>query len=682
MRFAALEIHGFRGIKDTLSLRIPKGFLVISGGNGAGKSTLCDAIEFALRGSIERTKDAVEAGERIDDYMWWRGDGGKDHGYVRLTIEDTEGQEHVIERRRDGLVNMEQSEIKRLLCDVQQSPSNAMFQLCRSAIIKDEEINRLSIELKETERFDFVRSAIWESGSPVFLNIAKAVGDSCEERMKRLQVNLEQESKEIDRLLQTASGLRAEIKGQESSHEADARLRKLLNSPLDSRKELLQAARSRLDLLYQELEGLERIANELEKRDKTGAFFRTREYQQELDDLGRKRNELAATMSATADELETVEDRLQEYHESERKDSLLAQLLEHGGTLGLLDGSCPLCGSDVSKDAFSSHLQEIDEYVSGRAAELKELVKNQAILKKEQSKNGLRLRNIETELDSLSYGPAQVQEETKKLLQEAEQYGAVISDSRARAPRALETQITNRKSALADLRTAIRSLEASRSGERLQGLEKSLEVAKSQRKATEEALGRVRKLKQDAQDITSALREIEIEVIRERLASISPLLKELYSIMRPHPTWEELEYRIRGQVHGYLSLIVGGSHNPRFLYSSGQRRTVGLAFLLAVHLSTKWTRLESTVLDDPIQHIDDYRALHLVELLSGVRRAGRQVICTTEDPTLAEFLGRRLGVTTNEMGSLVELEYLKDQGVRVKAERPVLPLEQRILLSA
>jgi len=42
------------------------------------------------------------------------------------------------------------------------------------------------------------------------------------------------------------------------------------------------------------------------------------------------------------------------------------------------------------------------------------------------------------------------------------------------------------------------------------------------------------------------------------------------------------------------------------------------------------------------QHIDDYRALNLVEVLAAVRRQGRQVIVAVEDSALADLLCRRL----------------------------------------
>jgi hypothetical protein len=107
-----------------------------------------------------------------------------------------------------------------------------------------------------------------------------------------------------------------------------------------------------------------------------------------------------------------------------------------------------------------------------------------------------------------------------------------------------------------------------------------------------------------------------------------------------------------------------------------QRRAAGLAFLLAVHLSRAWCALNTLILDDPVQHIDDYRALHLVEVFSAIRQGGQQVICTAEDEELGQFLCRRLRCSELGEGVSVEMEYSLDRGVRIAKETKVYPLPQ------
>lgn len=140
-----------------------------------------------------------------------------------------------------------------------------------------------------------------------------------------------------------------------------------------------------------------------------------------------------------------------------------------------------------------------------------------------------------------------------------------------------------------------------------------------------------------ARQIESSAKSVANEILAEQFDTVMPLLKELYRRLRPHNEWKEIQVEFGGRVRASLNFSVDG-RNPQFLFSSGQRRTAGLAFLLAIHLSRKWCRWQSLLLDDPVQHIDDYRALNLVEVLAAIRRSGRQLIIAVEDPALADVL--------------------------------------------
>ena len=68
MKLAFIEVSGFRGFRNPLRIDLGTGFTVVSGRNGVGKSTLCDAVEFALTGSISKyrvTKTAMERHGRL-----------------------------------------------------------------------------------------------------------------------------------------------------------------------------------------------------------------------------------------------------------------------------------------------------------------------------------------------------------------------------------------------------------------------------------------------------------------------------------------------------------------------------------------------------------------------------------------------------------------------------------------
>jgi chromosome segregation protein len=147
MKIAQLEMSGFRGIRDPTEIWFPAGFAVIVGRNGAGKSTVCDAIEFALTGTITRRRSGSEKGENIEQYLWWRGADSPPKRYVSLTLVDESGREYVITRRADGKEPDVLGTIRPLLCKQAVDPTKRLADVCATSIIRDELITELSVDM-------------------------------------------------------------------------------------------------------------------------------------------------------------------------------------------------------------------------------------------------------------------------------------------------------------------------------------------------------------------------------------------------------------------------------------------------------------------------------------------------------------------------------------------------------
>jgi hypothetical protein len=84
-------------------------------------------------------------------------------------------------------------------------------------------------------------------------------------------------------------------------------------------------------------------------------------------------------------------------------------------------------------------------------------------------------------------------------------------------------------------------------------------------------------------------------------------------------------------------------------------------------------------MDDPVQHVDDYRALNLVEVLSSIRKSGRQVIVAVEDAALADVLCRRLGSRTDEPGRRFELGIDADGSAQISGQIDIPSLSSEVL---
>jgi DNA repair exonuclease SbcCD ATPase subunit len=231
----------------------------------------------------------------------------------------------------------------------------------------------------------------------------------------------------------------------------------------------------------------------------------------------------------------------------------------------------------------------------------------------------------------------------------------------------------------AQLEHALFILEASGAHDRVTTLEERITLLRRNVEEESRRMASAERAVEAAKQIDNSSKSVANQLLAEQFDTVMPLLKELYQRLRPHTDWREIETDFGGKIRASLNFTVGDGRNPQFLFSSGQRRAAGLAFLLAIHLSRPWCRLRSLLLDDPVQHIDDYRALNLVEVLSAIRRMDRQIIIAVEDPALADLLCRRLRSNADEMGRRFDLSFGLDGSAKIEHRTDIQPLPRQVL---
>lgn len=242
--------------------------------------------------------------------------------------------------------------------------------------------------------------------------------------------------------------------------------------------------------------------------------------------------------------------------------------------------------------------------------------------------------------------------------------------------------LMNEREKVVRLERAIFILEASSAVDRVKSIEARIVTLRTHVEEETAKLTELEKAVDAARRIENAAKAVANEILEEQFDTVMPLVKELYRRLRPHADWREIEADFGGKIRASLNFVVGDGYNPQFLFSSGQRRAAGLAFLLAVHLSRPWCRWNTLLLDDPVQHIDDYRALNLVEVLAAIRRTGRQVIVAVEDAALANVLSRRLRSAMDDIGRRFDLGTSSSGAPEIYAEEDVYPMPREVLRSA
>lgn len=680
MKLNHIEMCGFRGFRDKLRIDLGAGFTVISGRNGVGKSTICDAIEFAITGKINKYRVEKAAKETLEDYLWWRGDGAPAAHYVTAGFSGADGEPFLITRTRETGSSLSPEQIEDVLCEQGAKPDNALQQICRTSIIRDELIPTLSLDLTETERFDLVRAALGGIEGPDYASKAKEVASVTEGAQGRAEKDYEDARHRLNQALTELAEARDMALRAGDIASAIATVDSEVNVAPPSLAERIELARARLTQRRVRLNAMASAIQEAREI----ASLRSEIGSPTFHDRKSKALETASLSESACKnaEAQLAEARRQLVAEQEADElaAALELLLNCGSRLGLNHGHCPLC------DAART-LAEFEAGMASARTRLDSLGAGVAAARARETEKEQELRDATTALQDAQARLAELAAHESALRDREAAHIDFFSQNdldfkMAGDPDGLENEVLAERSRLVDLERAILTLEASQAIERVTDLESRAASLHQEVEAAADRLVKAQAALTAAKNMDRAVRRANAEIIDERLAAISPLLSELYERLKPHMDWRSIQYSIRGDVRRFLSLKVGDDLNPQFLFSSGQRRAAGLAFLLAVHLSRPWCRWRTLVLDDPVQHIDDFRSLHLIEVLAALRRADRQIICAVEDASLADLLCRRLLSTASSPGRRYDLDFGPDGIASVTNATEIPPMPPNVLRQA
>lgn len=679
MKLTFIEIAGFRGFKEKTRFDLASGFVVLAGRNGVGKSTVLDAVDFAFTGSINKyaVKDAKGGG--LDQHIWWIGEDLSQNQYVSVGFIDQDGQEIVITRSRSRGLDTPLNDLARMFCTGQFPTQEWPQILVQTTLVRDETIAGLSLDLPEQARFAAVRAAIGGLTGPDHSERTGAVVRAAASIKAEQEARVASAQAELGRALTDLTEARGIAESHADVSEAENIIETFAKDlPVTSSDRTAMLLR-RVAERKQSIPALEDALAKAEQLQIERLYFESDAGQAEIAaaradrDGAREAKELADERLAMAQRLEAAE------RENDSYASRLVALLDSGEGIGLQDGHCPLCDAVRSSEEFTAAITASRSRLSSRGAGL-----TQAIVALEEAR--LSVQQIEIAIAAAEERFANLEKRWTTLLRDIASVAATFSQWDLAAspadPEGARRLVLKRREETARLEQALFILEASSAHDRVMALEARVQHLRRQTDEEASRLAAAERAVEAARQIDNAAKEVANQVLTEQFDTVMPLLKELYQRLRPHTDWQEIETDFGGRVRASLNFTVGDGRNPQFLFSSGQRRAAGLAFLLAIHLSRPWCRLRSLLLDDPIQHIDDYRALNLVEVLSAVRRTGRQVIVAVEDPALADVLCRRLRSTPVEGGKRFELSTAKNGSAAIEWEADIPPLRREVLATA
>jgi DNA repair exonuclease SbcCD ATPase subunit len=667
MKLKFVEMSGFRGYCDPVRINFGSDATVIDGRNGVGKSSIFDAVEFALTGSIAKYQDAKANQETVDDYIWWLGESdGPDERYVSVGF-TLDGVETIVTRSSLQPGHAENIElVAKELFDEKAAPAAALQQVCSSTIIRDEHIAALSLDLKETERYSILSSAIGAIGADEWIAKAKEIHEASKREVKAAAERSEQAKND-------AAVAQSELDSTRSRAQSDRRVQVALRDA-----EEVMGLRLPVD------EAFELVGSELKRvHSQISSFRLVLDRYDELVDARQAKVEAEAAVAGFDADIEEVRGELHPKEatlasidlsaSSDTLASRLSQLAMLGEEIGCEDNSCPLCKSKIDLSRYRSGIAALRASAEAINAEISRETK----LRGEISELKLKLKNLHESKDRLEQRLTSIDRRITQAKKIVEDRGFSAETDRSSLTAELE-ELSGRNERL---RNVLPDLN-------LTGLSASLDRASnayaeklSRDREAEQVLSRARQKEADAKELYDSVRKAANDALNQRLDRILPLITELYARLRPHPNFQEINYKIRGELRRHLSFSVGDDINPQFVYSSGQRRATGLAFLIAVNLSMAWSRWSSIMLDDPVQHIDDFRSVHLSELLGQLVSEGRQVICAVEDPALADLICRKMPVLGPGAAKRLQLGIGENGRVRVVEQKDLAPMRPSVLLN-
>lgn len=639
MRLAEIAVSGFRGFRGETRLPLALGFNVVDGRNGVGKSTIFDAVEFALTGQLTKYGDSKAAGETVEDYLWWKGDGPAPvTRFVEVTFVGDDGPLTIRRTPIDDPDPVILARAQAAMIHAEAAPPSPLRQLCTSSIIRDELIAALSLDLSETDRYALLRQAIGAGDAETWTERGQGLSRAAKKRADEAKSEVTAAMSGVADAQRRLDEARAALTPDDALAAASARLSELTKEPADAPDRLAAAGREFIVQLERDLRDGQRLL------DRWNEVAATSERLRDADTTAAERSAALARAQAERDALPEEEDAAGALADLVRS---LHQLHQAGDTIGPIEGGCPLCAAPHDEASLASGkdaAKRIMERLDAAAAEAAR--RRQAIGTADAALSAKR-----EELDRLAAEVVEWRRQEDWRDRTVAAFGLPISASREVLAVALE----HRRADLDAARHAVRILGTVTQDAQLERASAALEDARQRLQRAQERATKARRSEIAAGSIYDAARRAAGETLDLRLQRVLPLMAELYGRLRPHPFWQDIEYSVRGDVRRFLSLQVGDGLNPQFLFSSGQRRATGLAFLLSIHLSLAWSRWRTILLDDPVQHVDDFRTVNLAEVLAQLVASGRQVIVAVEDAALADLLCRRMPVTAPGAASRLTL---------------------------
>lgn len=164
-------------------------------------------------------------------------------------------------------------------------------------------------------------------------------------------------------------------------------------------------------------------------------------------------------------------------------------------------------------------------------------------------------------------------------------------------------------------------------------------------KELEKTIENVEKLSEASK---TAAEELVKEVLNKYAYNINKIYKRIYS----HPRFKEFDFELdrTRKDNSKLNLLCYDNNieiNPAYIFSSAQVNALALSIFLGMAFSHKCTLLDTILMDDPIQNLDDFNVFAFIDILRSSLNEGmvttlkKQLIISTHDEMVYRLMRKK-----------------------------------------
>jgi len=685
MRLLSIELEGFRGFATKQSFDLNADAVIVVGANGNGKTSLFDAILWAITGRIPRlgSDDSLfvcmfsETGRARVVLHLGQADGSSslvitrvfDGTRTRVTVETPEGV--LSGPEAEGQL------IRKIWKEAATAanPEEALATaLTRSVYLQQDLVRNFIDSATAEDRFSAV-SELVGAGRVTELQselekAKKAWSSATNSRAAELQPLRNNQSAMESRLAELRSrsipsedgldetawtGWWRQMQAMElkvsavpmASREAAGAIDTVIKQ-LDAARRAAERRRLLLDSLTQDLSGIATKS----KPDLAPLQSKLASVKQHLQETQTK---ISVEQTRVAD-VRRLQSELKE--KSEQLQALAMLALKHLGE------KCPVCDQEYNVDETRRRLEltaaggSIPANPPLPPDALPELLESLTTQEKELSTAESDVRVAEKAIRDVESAELAIEKHFSELGIERnsamDQASSVADATTAISRRIDDLAATQKKGEGFALRLSQIGDQAA-----IQELEQGIETTRVRLQQEDTELEQRAATGEEAQRVIEALRKAASRVVTERVKEMEPLLSDIYSRVDVHPVFRVVRLftsvvRGRGQLAAVVSdpLSEVECDFPATVLSSSQMNGLAVCAFLALNLGVSNPPLDSAILDDPLQSLDDINLLGLVDLLRQTKDK-RQLFVSTHDLRFGDLLARKLRPGTSEQRTIV-----------------------------